>query len=60
MSDLPMRGDPRKQSLYFTSEMWEEIRAEAKRLDRPLSYVVQSAWRLARKAIKELPTVEPT
>jgi len=46
----------RRQSLYFQGEMLNEIIAEAARLDRPLSWVVQRAWKLARSEIKKLPT----
>lgn len=55
MSDLSLR---KKQSLYFPVEMLVEIQAEAKRLDRPVSYIFQRAWRLARQAIREMPSPE--
>jgi len=48
--------DKRKQSLYFTAEMLGEIKAEAARLDRSLSWVVQRAWKLAREEIRKLPS----
>jgi uncharacterized small protein (TIGR04563 family) len=40
---------PRKQSLYFPENMLQEIAAEAKRLDRSVSWVVQGAWKGARE-----------
>jgi len=46
----------RKQSLYFPQEMLEEIKAEAIRLERPLSWVVQRAWKRAREEIRKMPT----
>jgi len=46
---------PRKQSLYFPKEMLEEIKAEAIRLERPLSWVVQRAWKRARDEIRKTP-----
>jgi uncharacterized small protein (TIGR04563 family) len=46
----------RKQSLYFPQDMLEEIKAEANRLERPLSWVVQRAWKRAREEIKKMPT----
>ena len=51
--------DPRarKQSLYFPQEMLEEIKAEAARLERSLSWVVQRAWKMARMEIKKIPSV---
>lgn len=55
----------KKQSLYFPDEMLVEIREEALRLERSLSWVVQRAWKIARKQVKampgdpELPEVNP-
>jgi uncharacterized small protein (TIGR04563 family) len=46
----------RKQSLYFPQDMLEEIKAEANRLERPLSWVVQRAWKRAREEIRKMPT----
>jgi len=44
----------RKQSFYFPREMLDEMSAEAQRLDRPLSWVVQRAWRIARREIEKM------
>jgi uncharacterized small protein (TIGR04563 family) len=44
-----------KQSFYFPAEMLDEFAAEARRLDRSLSWVVQRAWRIARRAIATMP-----
>jgi uncharacterized small protein (TIGR04563 family) len=41
-------SDRRKQSVYFPEGMLQEIEREAERLDRTLSWVVQTAWRIAR------------
>jgi uncharacterized small protein (TIGR04563 family) len=49
--------DKRKQSLYFPEEMLVEIKREAIRLDRSLSWIVQHAWRLAREEIRKLPSM---
>ena len=49
--------DKRKQSLYFPVEMLEEIEFEAKRQDRSLSWIVQQAWRIARKEIMSYPSI---
>lgn len=46
----------RKQSLYFPDEMLAEIRKEAVRLDRSVSWIVQRAWRVGSKEIKKLPS----
>ena len=47
----------RKQSLYFPEDMLEEIGIEATRLDRSLSWIVQKAWKAARKEIKSMQAV---
>jgi uncharacterized small protein (TIGR04563 family) len=47
--------DKRKQSLYFSEDMLAEIQAEAKRLDRSLSWIVQQAWARARARMKAVP-----
>lgn len=51
-------SDSRKQSLYFPEEMLREIQAEAVRLDRSLSWIVQQAWRLAQPNVASLPGTE--
>jgi uncharacterized small protein (TIGR04563 family) len=51
------RTDKRKQSLYFPEEMLKEIGAEATRQDRSLSWIVQKAWKAARKDIMNIPSV---
>jgi uncharacterized small protein (TIGR04563 family) len=43
---------------YFPAEVLEEIAAEARRLDRSMSWVVQRAWKLARRVIAESKTSE--
>jgi uncharacterized small protein (TIGR04563 family) len=50
-------NDKRKQSLYFPEEMLKEISSEATRQDRSLSWIVQKAWKSARKDIKAMPSV---
>jgi uncharacterized small protein (TIGR04563 family) len=52
------KTDKRKQSLYFSADMLEEIVSEAARLDRSLSWIVQRAWKVGRAEIKKLPGVE--
>jgi uncharacterized small protein (TIGR04563 family) len=49
--------DKRKQSLYFPEEMLKEIGAEATRQDRSLSWIVQKAWKAARKDLMSIPSV---
>ena len=50
-----MATDKHKQSLYFPKDMLGDIETEAARLDRSLSWIVQRAWKIARKDIKKLP-----
>lgn len=62
MADEPSQtkstgSDKRKQSLYFPEIMLQEIKDEAARLDRSLSWVVQRAWKLARNEIRKIPSV---
>ena len=52
-----MKSDKRKQSLYFPEEMLEEIKHEANRQDRSLSWIVQRAWMIARSEIQKFPSV---
>lgn len=47
-----------KQSLYFPSDMYHEVREEAERLDRSVSWVIVQAWRLSKGKIKEIPGVD--
>jgi uncharacterized small protein (TIGR04563 family) len=35
-------------SMFFPIEMYDEVRAEAKRLRRPVSWVIQRAWTIYR------------
>lgn len=51
-----MGSDKRKQSLYFPDEHLEEIKSEAIRQDRSMSWVVQKAWELSRDTIKQFPS----
>ncbi len=50
-------SDKRKQSLYFPEDMLKEIQLEATRQDRSLSWIVQKAWKIARKEIQRYPSV---
>ena len=51
--------DKLKQSLYFPDDMLQEIRDEATRLDRSLSWIVQRAWKVARKQLQAMPSAPP-
>jgi len=55
---MAMAGsDKRKQSLYFPEDMLKEIQTEATRQDRSLSWIVQKAWKIARREIMKFPSV---
>lgn len=51
--------DERKQSLYFPEDMLQEMKQEATRQDRSLSWIVQRAWQIARDRIKQYPSINP-
>jgi uncharacterized small protein (TIGR04563 family) len=46
-----------KQSLKLPVELVHEMRGEAARLDKSLSWVAQEAWRRAKEKMRELPGV---
>jgi uncharacterized small protein (TIGR04563 family) len=50
-------SEKRKQGIYLPDGLLEELRAEAARTDRPVAWLLQQAWRVARKNIAELPTM---
>lgn len=45
-----------KQSLYFPVGMIDEIAQEAQRLQRSMSWVMQRAWKHARRTVKAMPS----
>jgi uncharacterized small protein (TIGR04563 family) len=47
----------RKPGIYLPDELLEELKAEAARTDRPVSWLLQQAWKVARKNIAGLPTM---
>ncbi len=49
-------GDTRRQNLYFPGDMLTELQTEAKRQDRSISWLIQQAWRLARKELHRIPS----
>ena len=49
--------EKRKQSLYFPVDMLDEMQKEAERLERPISWVIQQAWKLSKEAIGSYPGV---
>lgn len=59
---LPEPGDAQTQktrrpmSIYLGTEIEAELRAEAARVDRTPSWILQRAWRIAKEQIKALPS----
>ena len=53
-----VKGEKKKQSLYFPVEMLTEMQSEADRQERPLSWIMQQAWKLSRQKIATYPGVE--
>jgi len=49
-------SDKRKQSLYFPENLLEEIKEEAIRQDRSLSWIIQRAWLVAREELRRIPS----
>lgn len=43
--------DQRRHSAYLDKGVYDEMVKESARLERPLSFVVQLAWKIARKPI---------
>jgi len=52
------KGEKKKQSLYFPVEMLDEMQREADRQERPLSWIMQQAWKLSRDRIMTYPAVD--
>lgn len=44
-----------KQSVYLPDEMCTDVRNEARRQDRTVSWLVVQSWLLARDRIRQLP-----
>jgi uncharacterized small protein (TIGR04563 family) len=49
----------RKQSLYFPEDMLEQLQAEAERLDRSVSWIVQQCVRIGLHDLHRRLTPEP-
>jgi len=51
-----MRERGKKMSLYLPGDVLADIRAEALRQQRSISWLVRNAWRLARRGMDSLPS----
>lgn len=54
-TDNRAKVDDRKGSYYFPEPMIAEIKGEAARQGRSISWVVQKAWFIARDRIRKIP-----
>jgi hypothetical protein len=50
-------SDPRKKSFYLKSGQYEEMVAESKRIDRPVSWLIQYLWTHFKDQLKDIPTL---
>lgn len=48
----------KKLTLYFPEELLDETKAEAERQERSISWILQTAWRIARTEITTYPSVD--
>lgn len=52
------KSDPRKVSVYFEEELIREMRAQARRTDRSVSWLLRRAWMAYRERAKAIPEVK--
>ncbi len=50
----------RKQSIYLSEEMLDDLEALRRRTGRSISSILQAAWALSRDAVMQLPPKETT
>lgn len=53
---MTKKTDKRKQSVYIPEAMLSEIKREAERQERSLSWLMQRAWKIARGEIMKTPS----
>lgn len=52
------RDNPQvRKSLYIPQNIMDELTREAARLDRSIAWLLQHAWKLSKKSISALPTM---
>jgi len=52
------KNDRRKRLVILPEKMIEEMKTEAARLDRSLSWIAQRAWKIAHKKLQENQTMD--
>ncbi|RAL23607.1 TIGR04563 family protein [Lujinxingia litoralis] len=48
----------KKMTLYLPEELLNDMRQEALRQDRSLSWIMEAAWKVARERLREMPGVD--
>jgi len=48
----------KKLTLYFPQEVLRDAKHEAERQDRSISWIMQTAWHIARSEIETYPSVD--
>jgi uncharacterized small protein (TIGR04563 family) len=51
----PKAPEHRRQSVYLPQPLLIQLRAEAQRLDRSMSWLIQRAWKVALGQIRRMP-----
>lgn len=50
-------ADGQRRSVWLSGDALEALQAEMVRLDRPMSWLIEHAWMLARQTIAQYPSV---
>ena len=53
----PMANSKHKMTVYVPDNVFDEMRLEAERQERSVSWLVEHAWKLSRGQVKTYPTV---
>ena len=51
------KSDANKVGIYLDTDVLDEMKREAVRLDRPISWIAQHAWRRGKKGVAALAPV---
>ena len=52
-----MANSKHKMTVYVPDNVFDEMRLEAERQERSVSWLVEHAWKLSRTQVKTYPTV---
>jgi uncharacterized small protein (TIGR04563 family) len=56
MARRPERPRTEKLTLYIPQDLWDDIRLEAARQDRSVSWLLAHAWRVALPEMQRIPS----